>query len=443
MLVILLIAVQVNAQNSDQSDKKLSIMVPKAVASDINFAKVLVGNNKDSVFKSFIKNVGKSPLKIERILVADDENSEFALLSGNFPITIPTGGSKNIEFRFKPTSTGQKSAKISIITTIDTLAYKILGEGIEPKLQVYSKVLNFNKVPIFSKTEETLRSAIKNIGSTKLKINKIDFTNKSFSLAEKINSFELLSAESRDFKVVFAPIDIGRTSGEIKIYYDGSNEPAIIKLFGESTPVYATIKGIVTDTLGNPLYAKVGWELMSENFANVEIGNTKSLATDGSYEFKVPIAENYAFYFEKSGFMDYSDVIILKEQKQEINLNYNIMLKELCVGILVVKNVFFDFKKSELKPESYTQLDRLIEQLNQCPKMRIEVSGHTDNIGLDDFNMKLSQERAASVVNYLIDHGIKSDKISAKGYGKTRPVADNNSEEGRQKNRRVEFTFLE
>ena len=88
-------------------------------------------------------------------------------------------------------------------------------------------------------------------------------------------------------------------------------------------------------------------------------------------------------------------------------------------------------------------MGKAVSLLNTNRKMIVEVGGHTDNVGSDDANMKLSHERAKSVRNYLVKAGINSDRLQAKGYGETQPVADNDTEEGRKANRRTEFVILE
>ena len=107
--------------------------------------------------------------------------------------------------------------------------------------------------------------------------------------------------------------------------------------------------------------------------------------------------------------------------------------------VIPLNNIFFDFNKATLRPESVTELRHIITFLHQYPKLKIEISGHTDSIGTDQANRKLSQERADAVREYLASHGINGVRVTAKGYGATKPVAPNSSEEGRQRNRRTEF----
>ncbi len=110
--------------------------------------------------------------------------------------------------------------------------------------------------------------------------------------------------------------------------------------------------------------------------------------------------------------------------------------------VFTLENVYFEFGKSVLKPESYPALDELVALLKAEPGMEIEISGHTDNVGGKDANMKLSKDRAESVRQYLIRKGIATNRITAVGYGDTKPVASNDTDEGRQMNRRTEVRIL-
>jgi OmpA-OmpF porin, OOP family len=105
-------------------------------------------------------------------------------------------------------------------------------------------------------------------------------------------------------------------------------------------------------------------------------------------------------------------------------------------------NVHFDFDKASLRPDSYDQLTELLEYLQRHQEIRIEIAGHTDNAGTEAHNLKLSQDRANTIRDYLVRKGIKITRLTAKGYGATEPVANNSTEEGRQLNRRTEVRVL-
>ncbi len=110
--------------------------------------------------------------------------------------------------------------------------------------------------------------------------------------------------------------------------------------------------------------------------------------------------------------------------------------------VIQLNNIFFEYNKADLKSESFDELNKVVDFLKNKPTVEIEISGHTDDKGSDDYNMKLSQQRAESVVKYLTDKGIAASRLTAKGYGETNPIASNATEAGREQNRRVEFKIL-
>jgi outer membrane protein OmpA-like peptidoglycan-associated protein len=105
----------------------------------------------------------------------------------------------------------------------------------------------------------------------------------------------------------------------------------------------------------------------------------------------------------------------------------------------VFDNLNFEFGKAEIKKESFPYLDKLADTMNKAKNWKLEIQGHTDDKGSEDFNMKLSQNRADAVRNYLITKGVLLDSITAKGFGESQPLVPNDSEANREKNRRVEF----
>jgi OOP family OmpA-OmpF porin len=114
-----------------------------------------------------------------------------------------------------------------------------------------------------------------------------------------------------------------------------------------------------------------------------------------------------------------------------------------CSGRIVLRGVMFAFDSDEVTGASMATLDVAAETLRACPNVRTAVEGHTDSVGTDTYNQDLSQRRAESVSNYLSSHGVSPDRLSAKGYGESRPIADNSTEDGRALNRRVELSPLE
>lgn len=161
---------------------------------------------------------------------------------------------------------------------------------------------------------------------------------------------------------------------------------------------------------------------------------------EGYYVITLPVGRDYAFNVNRKGYLFYSDNYLLSKEAPDSTYEKNIVLQPIEVDASVtLNNIFFDVNKFDLKSESEIELDKIVELLKQNPGLKIEISGHTDNVGTPADNLTLSNNRAKAVVNYLISKGIAAQRLTFKGYGETQPVADNDTEEGRSKNRRTEM----
>lgn len=202
-------------------------------------------------------------------------------------------------------------------------------------------------------------------------------------------------------------------------------------------PKKLMLAGTVFDSKTNePIKARV-------NATYKETNSSRNLdAPKGNYEMEINDMGWYVFNASAEGYLNAPDSI--EVINNEINpLIKDLYLNKIEVGVTVrLKNIYFDFDKTTLKSESFVELDKVVDLLKSNPSVEIEISGHTDSKGSDDYNLNLSQGRSQSVVDYLISQGIESYRLSAQGYGETKPIDSNDSEEGRANNRRVEFTVL-
>jgi outer membrane protein OmpA-like peptidoglycan-associated protein/Tol biopolymer transport system component len=163
----------------------------------------------------------------------------------------------------------------------------------------------------------------------------------------------------------------------------------------------------------------------------------------GNYLITLPVGKDYAFNVNRRGYLFYSDNYSLKDKSPDSTYEKNIPLQPIEVNAsIVLKNIFFDFNKFDLKPESQVELDKVVQLMQDNPTVKIQIEGHTDNIGKAADNLKLSENRAKAVVNYLVSKNISITRLTAKGFGSTKPVADNTSEEGRAQNRRTELKVV-
>jgi outer membrane protein OmpA-like peptidoglycan-associated protein/tetratricopeptide (TPR) repeat protein len=163
----------------------------------------------------------------------------------------------------------------------------------------------------------------------------------------------------------------------------------------------------------------------------------------GSYLVTLPVGKDYAFNVNRKGYLFFSDNFPLSDRVPDSTYNIDIPLEPLQANATVIlKNIFFDNNQFQLKAESSTELDNIVKLLKENPTLKIQINGHTDNVGKPEDNLKLSNNRANAVIQYLIGKGIDAKRLSAKGWGETQPIADNSTEEGRANNRRTEMKVV-
>ncbi|MBR1769710.1 MAG: OmpA family protein [Bacteroidales bacterium] len=175
------------------------------------------------------------------------------------------------------------------------------------------------------------------------------------------------------------------------------------------------------------------------------VASTFSDRVTNEYLLALPEGEDYALSVTCSGYLFYSQNFSLSTEDygQLSEREENILLQSIKEGkSVILENIFFATDSFQLKEESEPELQTILELMLQNPVIKIEISGHTDNEGKDDYNMQLSQKRADAVKTWLVEHGVSSQRIVSKGYGKTKPVSSNETEEGRKLNRRTEFKII-
>ncbi len=165
-------------------------------------------------------------------------------------------------------------------------------------------------------------------------------------------------------------------------------------------------------------------------------------ATDGKYEHAIPKLGQYFIAASAEGYLNAADSVSINDEELT-PVTKDIYLEPIEVGVTVrLKNIYFDFDKTTLKHESFVELNKVVDFLKQNRTVEIEISGHTDNKGTDEYNDDLSQGRSQAVVDYIVSQGIDSYRLAARGYGESKPIDTNDTDEGRSNNRRVEFTVL-
>lgn len=200
------------------------------------------------------------------------------------------------------------------------------------------------------------------------------------------------------------------------------------------------VKGKVKDKKTNKELAST---VALTDLASKQIISEVRTDESGYYFITLPLGKDYAFSVSQKGYLFYSDNFLMAGLPPDSVYEKNILLQPIEANASVIlKNIFFDVNKFDLKPESQVELDELVKLLNENPSLKIEISGHTDNMGKPADNLLLSNNRAKAVVSYLISKNIAAARLTAKGYGETKPVADNKTEEGKARNRRTEMKVI-
>lgn len=201
----------------------------------------------------------------------------------------------------------------------------------------------------------------------------------------------------------------------------------------------ATLKVTVTDFDNQPLHGEQILFISQEDNSEIKgISNKEGL-------FSVELTGGQAYDIKIKSVGDADDYSSIEIPSIGPNEFYGENAMQIMIEQstdFTLENVLFDTGKSTLKSSSYAELNELVNLLKLKPEINIEIAGHTDNVGSNDSNQTLSENRANTVMKYLSDHGIDSDRLQAKGYGSSYPVADNSTETGRKQNRRTEIHIL-
>jgi outer membrane protein OmpA-like peptidoglycan-associated protein len=209
----------------------------------------------------------------------------------------------------------------------------------------------------------------------------------------------------------------------------------------EKEPELALLKGTVKDAAtGKAVDAEI---TVVDNETKETVGKFNSNASTGEYLISLPSGKNYGVTIEKENHLFYSENVFLSSKEGYKEIRKEIKLNSAIQGAKVVlKNIFFESGKSEIRPQSIPELQNLVRLLKNNPSIKIEISGHTDNVGDPKANQSLSEIRANEVMKYLVVNGIDKSRMTAKGYGSSIPLESNDTEEGRKQNRRTEFKIL-
>jgi len=240
-------------------------------------------------------------------------------------------------------------------------------------------------------------------------------------------------AVSADGLTAYYASDRGDTHGDLDLYK--------FKLRNDIRP-YRTlyVKGKVLDKKTN--------KSLPSTVELIDNSNSKALMKIqtnevGEYFITLPVGKDYTFTVNRKGYLFYTELYELKNKEADSVYKKDILLSPVELNAsMVMKNIQFEPNAFKLLPVSLIELDKLLQVLNENPAIKVEISGYTDNIGKPEDNIKLSTNRAKAVVDYLVSKNISANRLTYKGYGAAKPIADNSTEKGRAKNRRTEFMIV-
>ncbi len=239
---------------------------------------------------------------------------------------------------------------------------------------------------------------------------------------------------SADGEVAYFASDREGGLGDLDLYS--------FELYPEARPLAVSfIRGKVTDrTNGQPVEADVQlYDLATGKLATGAYSDPRT----GEFLVCIPAGRSYALNASSEGYLFFSQNYDVATGTPKEPYTLNVPLSPLTAGsVIALRNIFFNTASYELLPASNAELEKLVQLLRTNTTLRIELGGHTDNVGADAANLTLSDQRAQAVRDFVIAQGIDASRITAKGYGETKPVATNDTEGGRAQNRRTEVTVL-
>jgi len=231
----------------------------------------------------------------------------------------------------------------------------------------------------------------------------------------------------------------------ITAFYDSDRGSSLGGLDIYSFQLPADVKAIKTRWVRGRVYDKVNKAGLPSTVELTDI-NTRNLISrlqtdeDGNYLITLPEGKSYAFHVNRKGYLLYSEHYDFDGSSNDSVFIADIPLEPFSIGASVIlQNIFFANNAYSLTENSFAELDKIVDLLKENPQLKIQVSGHTDNVGKKEANMLLSTNRAKAVMAYFLNHGIVADRLSAKGFADMKPIAGNDTDQGKSLNRRTEI----
>jgi WD40 repeat protein/outer membrane protein OmpA-like peptidoglycan-associated protein/Mg-chelatase subunit ChlD len=433
-----------NSSTEDISDEPFSIISPLPEIDSIQFSPQLTGKVSDTLINAYFKNPESYPIYVKNISITGADKDAFTLTAPTGDFIIPPNKSKPLELQFEPGKQGKNKADISVYSATRSVEQTVSGKGLKPGYQILNKQIDFGLVDIDRKTD-TVIPLVQNTGNYPLKIKNIHLTGagkQQFSYDSVVPRVKIDPGKTGSVKIGFRPKYGGLSNSRLQFNISDYKTSETLNMIGKGdAPRTVIVRGkVLSSADSSSISANVQcFDIQAQN----KIDSIHLKAKD-RFSFTLKRDRKYRISATKEAYIPAGIHVNLSKYPSAKVLSRNIYLSKVRVGAKVrLNNIFFEYDKSRLTATSKGELNQVYKFLKNYPSLQIEVAGHTDSMGSEQYNENLSLARAKSVKNYLTRKGIPENRIKVVGYGEKRPVATNSTEKGREQNRRVEFEILQ
>jgi outer membrane protein OmpA-like peptidoglycan-associated protein/uncharacterized protein YegL len=428
--------------DADTSDFFQIVQPQPNVIDEIIFPAKYVDKSYDKIFFNAIKNNTDYLITIDSIYFKES-NLAFKIISKTKNILINKNENYPIEIQFSPTAI--KTYTHTIIVESSGIKHEttVVGAGLKKDFMLLNPICNFGSND-FGKTTDTVIAILKNTGSETIYISGVtqeNQQNKNFKIWSYSPVNKIESGDSLKVHIDFMPNSRGRKNSQLAILIDGNPPQASTQLIGACDAKRAVV--LHTTSIANKTKKGLASKIIVTELNSGRVVSAGLTSINGSYFCKLNTDLNYSVTAQKSDYFSTSENIDLTEAQINDTIYTTILLSALNNDDLIrLNNVFFETASAELLHISKTELTRLIEFLSENKNTTIEIHGHTDDVGSNESNLNLSKLRAEKVKLYLENKGIAKNRIAIKYFGETKPIANNDSYNGKKQNRRVEIKLV-
>ncbi|MCG8699536.1 MAG: OmpA family protein [Bacteroidales bacterium] len=408
------------------------------VLSPLHFGNQILNTSSEKVFSAFISNKSAFDIPLNGLSIKNDSLSEFEVISRVDSILIPANEQVEVEIRFTPKKIGTRTSEIMVIAGRKDYKSVVVGKGIKRMIEPIVKQVDFGEKWLGERTD-TLVPVFKNCDSNVIIVmhkENIGPAKEQFEILTTISD-TILPGDTMWASFRYKTQKRGLSMNNIYLMLENMEQSAKVLLTGEGVaPRHVVLYGQVFNDENQHVPAKVTCtDVRTARRFGVDTIN------EGDYfSFSLKNERSYGLFATSEGYISSSELIDIEGTATVDSIHRNLYLTPLKPGALFRSNlIFFEVDKADLMPSSINELNRLLVFLQNNPGIQIEIHGHTDSDASEEWNLDLSKRRAVSVKEFLIQHGISKERLYTKAFGESKPIAPNTSEQGKQKNRRVEI----